>query len=90
MRNVIREVINKYKAKREALKLAGMAFQADYPEKELHVGIGKVKYDEKDRYVVEVRYGHTRPSDVAFYAVDKSTKKAYLVKDKRYKRTYIR
>jgi hypothetical protein len=88
MGNFIRKAIHKFKAKREALQLAGMAFKADNPEKEMFKYIGRVKYDEDDRYVVEVCYGHRRPADVRFYAVDKSTKKAYLVKDKRYKRTY--
>ena len=84
----LQRAIRKAKAKREAVRLAGMAFQAENPEKDLCGYIGRVKYDEEDRYVVEVCYSNRRPPMVMFYAVDKDTKKAYCVLDDKYEATY--
>lgn len=88
MFNSLRKAIHSAKAKREAVKLAGMAFQAENPDKDLCSYIGRVKYNEESRYVVEVCYSNSRPPRVMFYAIDKDTKKAYCVRDRKYKATY--
>jgi hypothetical protein len=86
----MRRFLQKRKEKKKALKAAGQAFQKDFPDKSLCGYIGRVKYDEPRRYVIEVCCGSSRPPKAAFYAIDKDDSKVYQVHNSKYERTYKR
>ena len=60
----------------------------EYPEEDLCGYIGRVKYVEPDRYVVEVNYGASKPPKVRFFAVSKEGDKVCQVQDSKYTPTY--